>query len=485
MLHLEKKILKMTPLVLCLSLAMSGCQSSGEEGAFTKKKVPKRRPNVLIYLIDTLRADHLGCYGHTEKTTPNIDRLARDGVVFERTYAQAPWTKASTASIFTSNYPTTHGASTKMDGVISPDCVTIAEVLKENGYYTGGFIANAWVDPEFGFGQGFDEYHKMKDLVEGVDAGGKRSLRAEHINGVVFPWLEKHKDEPFFLYIHSVDPHDPYAPAHPFDDFNPKYEGIITGSTGQLRSFETQKPKLSEGDLAQLEGLYDGEIRYNDHHIGRLMEKLESLGILDDTIVIITSDHGEEFADHGSYLHGKNLYESMIRIPFVMRCPGWLPKNMRIGAMVQSIDIMPTVLEILDIDIPTEAQGKSTVPLLEGKTNRIHDFVFSERTDGSSKNPEYYILTAISERLKLITYPSGRNRRYNRHGFTKELFNLESDPGEREDLAKQEVDFVKVAQGKLDKWLEWQDESKMSQPVEPPVIDEETIRELKALGYIH
>jgi arylsulfatase A-like enzyme len=367
--------------------------------------------------------------------------------------------------------------------VIHPDAVTLAEALKAHGYYTAGFIANTWVEARFGFGQGFDEYHRMKDLVPEEMGGGKMLTRAGHFNRVVFPWLEEHADEPFFLYLHSVDPHDPYAPVYPYNQLDEGYVGQIDGSLNQIRYLEAQKPQLSARDLAHLEALYDGEIKYNDYHIGLLLDKLERLGILDNTLVIVTSDHGEEFLEHGSYRHGKNLYEFMIRVPLVMRLPDKIPAGRRVSSIVQTIDMMPTILDLVGSEIPPQIQGRSLVPLINGEARAVNDIAYVERSD---EDTLHVFLSAITDQHKIITYPKGYHNLYNRHGFDKELFDLRSDPGEYDNLSKKEPQLTAKFEEKLDEWLRYQEEFKFKGAKgEVPELDEETLEELRALGYIN
>lgn len=196
-------------------LCMAGCSSDGHRGS--ERKPPDKPPwtNVIVYLIDTLRADHLSCYGYCAGNTPFIDRLGKEGVVFERVYAQSPWTKASTGSILTGTYPTVHGADTKLSGVLRSEMTTFAEVLKAKGFATCALSANRWVSSQWGFEQGFGRFHMM--WLELKRLGAKPPVRAEHLNQIAVPWIEANKDGPFFLYMHSIDPHDPYLPAAGFE----------------------------------------------------------------------------------------------------------------------------------------------------------------------------------------------------------------------------------------------------------------------------
>lgn len=472
-----------TALLLIPLFGLSGCSGDDTKDAPALAENPLGWTNVIVYIIDTLRADHVGSYGYDPENSPNIDRIGEEGAIFARTYAQAPWTKASSASILTSTYPTVHGADTKFTGKLRPEVETLAEVMKANGYATCAYAANVWVDPKWGFGQGFDEYYMMGKLLKKWDIDPP--IRASHINRGAFRFIEKHKDEPFFLYLHSIDVHDPYRPMSPFNEIDPAYTGEIDGSGPQMKRLEGNRKKLPEEDLNHLIALYDGEIRYNDFQIGRLMERLKAVGLDASTLVLVTSDHGEEFHEHGGYRHGKHLYEYMVRIPWVMRCPSLIAPGARVESIAQSIDMMPTVLDLLDLEIPPGAQGKSLVPLIEGDAGSINDAAFIERSIamGGSK-VQHVFVSVVGDRYKLIDYPAGMHRLFNRHGYEHEFFDLRSDPVEKQNLSEEKPELLAKYAGRLAAWVDRQKLRATEGPRETIAVEKEMEDELRALGYI-
>jgi arylsulfatase A-like enzyme len=427
------------------------------------------RPNVLVYLLDTVRADHLGCYGYGRSTSPSIDRLAEEGVVFENVIAQASWTKPSTASILTSLYPSRHGAINKLTDKLPDEAHTLAEVFKNAGYSTAGFITMGWVDKTFGFEQGFDTYVYPNGM-EDIPKGGRKLFDADEINELAFRWLDENGNNEFFMYIHSIDPHDPYsAPGEYRDMFNPNYGGQIDGSIQQMRQLEAHGIQLPPRDLAHLEALYDGEIAFNDEHVGALINRLESMGILDNTIVVIVSDHGEEFYEHGGYRHGKKLYNELLHLPLIIRFPDQIDGGGRIGALVQSIDLAPTLVELAGLDIPDLFQGKSLMPLVNGSDEEINRMAYSEEDYEESS---YLMDSVIKPPYKLIHYPKAG---------VSELFDLYADPLEQRSISDERPELVADLMAELTAWKEAQVRLASEGVAE---IDEGTTEQLRSLGYI-
>ncbi|HEY8429840.1 MAG TPA: sulfatase-like hydrolase/transferase, partial [Sandaracinaceae bacterium] len=309
-------------LVAAVALGVSGVAAAfppAPASVASRGTPPANAPNVLFIVVDTLRADHLPAYGYERGRTPNLDRFARDAVQYQWAFANSSWTRPSFASILTGRYASSHGVMGKPDA-LPDEVVTLPEVLQENGYETAGFVTNFNVAPYFNFQQGFDEYVYLEpEFVLGADdAAAKlllvqtlrqaiervRSVRgtvepgtayqdAETVNRRLFAWLERERRGPFFLFVGYMDPHDPYFP-HPYD------------GTGYARAAH-QRPDPSEAP--RLRELYDGEISYWDEHFGRLMDELRRRGLYDDMMIVVTSDHGEEFAEHGGFWHGTTLYD--------------------------------------------------------------------------------------------------------------------------------------------------------------------------------
>ncbi|MGH7792955.1 MAG: sulfatase-like hydrolase/transferase, partial [Thermodesulfobacteriota bacterium] len=266
---------------------------------------PKNKDiNVVFISIDTLRADHLGCYGYHRNTSPNIDRLAREGVIFSNAFSVSSWTLPAHISMFTSMYSTSHGVITGED-YLDDSRITLAEVLKREGYATAAFISGAYLrDPRYGFEQGFDLYDasiineaaSLKDVIK-----ASQVITSPSLNKAAKSWLEKNYQKKFFLFLHYIDVHSDYIPPPPYDTmFDPDYRGPVDG----LNIFKLKlKAEMDPRDLFHIIALYDGEIAFTDHHIGDLMLSLKELGVYDNTMIILTSDHGEEFFEHGQLGH--------------------------------------------------------------------------------------------------------------------------------------------------------------------------------------
>lgn len=317
--------------------------------------------NVLIYLIDTMRYDKFSTYNASSKTqTPHIDAFAKDATVFEAAYDNENWTKPSCATILTGLYPDTH--KTKKDSSKLPgDALMLSEHLKKQGFKTGSFIANGYVSNAFGFDQGWDYYTNY--------IRERKNTNVDNVVDNALRWIDRQKGDRFFAYVHTIDPHVPYAPPKEFRTkyWNRAYRGPIKQrSTGdQLARIKTGKMEVGRDDKAYLEALYDGEVTFNDHHFGRLMEGLRERGLYDNTLVLIIADHGEEFWDHGSVGHGHSLYEEMIHSPMIMRYPGRLKAGVRVPHVVSMVDLVPSVLDLLKLPHHGALEGVSFVDTLD------------------------------------------------------------------------------------------------------------------------
>jgi len=293
------------------------------------------------------------------------------------------------------------------------------------------------------------------------------------MNQLIFPWLEKNADYPFFLYIHANDPHDPYNPPPPFDTMYDKdYQGSIDGSVKTLDKIMEGKIKVSQRDIQHLEALYNSEVTINDLAFGELLEKLKELQINDRTLIIFTSDHGEEFWEHQGVKHALTLYEEQIHIPLIIRYPPHLPSAKRISSLVRTIDIMPTILELLSLPPPPQCQGESLIPLIKDLRQYLIDEVYSEEDFGDK------MLQSIRrKKWKLIFYPKTR---------ALELFNLLKDPGEMHNVVDEYPELTSSLLQKIKLWHQEQIEQRagLHRP-QATELSEETIRQLKALGYLN
>jgi arylsulfatase A-like enzyme len=385
---------------------------------------PKRPPreeeiNVILIAIDTLRADHLGCYGYKKQTSPYIDKLARDSILFKRTMAQNPWTLPSFASLFTSLYPSQHLAGLTIKS-LENQFVTLPEILKEHGYYTIAFTGGGYLSESFGFSQGFDSFNAFNPpIVNGVVPPETVHTDIKRVVKGAISWLLKSTEKKFFLFLHSYEPHSPYFPPSQYVYFfDGKYKGPITGDIwhdigiipGKLDSrFKAIPPR----DLRRLISLYDAEIRYMDDQIGKLIRTLKYLNLYDKSLIIFTSDHGEEFFDHGAWEHGHSLYNELLYVPLIIKLPYSSKKGIEISTVARLIDIMPTILHVLGIKKEYPFQGQS---LLNSQKNRL---AFAQ------SYPQPNLMAVQEDNLKLII---------NLDNKQMELYDLQSDPAETKNI---------------------------------------------------
>ncbi len=439
----------------------------------------KQDVNVILIAIDALRADHLGCYGYARETSPNLDALAKEAVLFKNCYVQSSWTKPSTASLFTSFYPTMH--QTILNRVELPDeLTTIAEILQDQGFITYSYVANANLKAIFNFDQGFDFFddYLMRDKLryiclrntipfnivikkitgKGFEAHGPERDNIKLVNKRVIPWLKKYKDENFFMYIHYMDPHAPYWPPRPYRNM-----------------FPCDKKDNNSKDIS----LYDGEIRFADEYIGKLFDRLKAWGIYDKTLIIITADHGEAFGEHGDRAHGHTIYQHQLKVPLIIKYAKSLPQGKIIEPQVRNIDIMPTILDILNISYTGHLEGMSLLPLCRGKDDQgQRENIYVEE---NLRNQ--FILKGIirDNTWKYIFTEKSEWRDVKRLGH-EELYNLADDPRELNNLLGQESEVLKFMRAKLDFYKRYCEERAVS-PAQKE-LDYETFEQLKSLGYL-
>lgn len=337
-------------------------------------------PPVVMIMIDTLRADYLGAYGFQGDISPNIDGLARQGVVFERCFSQSPWTKPSVATLLTGLYPSVHKVYTEegkfhgraIEGratdALSKDATTLAEVLASRGYTNAAFVANPWIRAAHGFDQGFSRFD-----TEGADNDQLATVLVDRAKR----WLdERQPGEPFFLYVHLMDVHAPYDA--PQEDFEAVRRSPSLGSSQPLQGELLARippymklpawTKTEEGkDVLGWRGHYAAGVRFTDRAIGDLLAHLRLLGVFDSSLVIVTSDHGEELNDHGRWDHGYRVYDHQIHVPLVVRYPQGAAAGTRVKSVSRLVDVMPTVLATVGAPIPSLLQGSDLTPLLRGE----------------------------------------------------------------------------------------------------------------------
>jgi len=426
------------------------------------------QPSLLFISLDTVRADHCSTYGYTRLTTPNLEEIAKGGVVFEDCYAPMASTAPSHASMFTGLLPLAHGVQ-KNGLALSPRFVTLAERLSEEGYRTAAVVSSFAVDGKFGLSQGFEAYDDTFPAAgapnrsrswEGSKYVGAFEQDAEETTRNAGSWLrESVRDgKPFFLWVHYFDPHWPYAPSPPYVDF--------FGSDGQ-------------GELEAIIARYDAEIRKTDEAIGTLLEILAEEGGDGSTLVVVVGDHGEGLMQHGHMFHGIHLFEEAVRVPFILRWPGELPSGVRLRGPVELGDLAPTVLDLLGVGYePKDFQGISLASALQGVESldparplllqrRLYN---TEWVHGHRVTGEQYALR--SGRWKLtVSYEPG----------SFELYDLETDPGETTNLADLRPELCSRLAEQLSTLRAAA--SLAPDPETARVVEEADAERLRALGY--
>ena len=444
--------------------------------------LPNRRPHVLLISLDTLRADHLGAWGYDRPTSPFLDALARNGIRFQRVYSQSPKTAPSHMSLFTGAYPSAHGAhfayKTSPPTVypVARDLELLPEIMRRAGYRTAAWTGGGQVSSAAGFDRGFDRYSE--------DLGDINSWKMNEVRA----WFRRNSDEPCFLFIHTYQIHDPYLPPSPYNlIFASDYEGWVIGDkhlqpTGGGAGFEDlhrtfwRTPDLNPDpasvgpdDLQQLVALYDGGIRYTDDVLHGFFEDLRQDGLLDDTLVVVFSDHGEEFLEHDGLLHEK-LYRETLHVPLILFWPAGLPGDVVIESQVPLIDLGPTLLDLAVVETPPHMEGRSLLPLLQDPVGVNHRFVFSEEpwVHGSHHR-------SIRDGIRTL-YDHGTGE--------IELFSVVEDPFEHEDLFPTHPEFAIEMHRRLLDFIAAHGLFQRDPQEEARELSPNEIEALRALGYI-
>jgi arylsulfatase A-like enzyme len=440
------------PLWLAASLVFSSLLSQSCQSR-------RERPNVVLITLDTTRVDRMGCYGYQRQTTPVLDGLAAESVVYTRATATSSWTLPAHASLFTGRFTASHGARYDSegplrltDGIDGPENwsdyrarglssgeTTLAEILKEAGYTTGAIVGGPWMKKVFGLDKGFDHY----DDAQIRSVNGRL---ASEVTSAALQWIEKEADHELFLFLNYFDPHTPYSAPEPFT-----YQFFPDGEV----------PSSQELSFEELSNLYDAEILYMDHHIGRLLDGLKRLGLYEHTLFIVTADHGELLGEHGKRGHGTSLFQEEIHIPLFVRYPyGEVPPERR-NDPIQLVDILPLVLGPLDLAVPQEVQGGvGDHPIV----SEVYPLPFMGREG------DWRVL--FDGRLKFCWNSLGNHQ----------LFDLEADAREEQSLVAEQMETTSTMKSLLDAYL-----ASLPKPpgAGPPVaLDEETRKALRNLGYV-
>jgi len=437
--------------------------------------------NCLVLMVDSLRADHLGCYGCPRETSPVIDRLAREGAQFEQAFSTTSWTLPAHAALFTSLFDSVHRVF--IDGRrLNGRRVTLAEALADAGYRTAGFYTGPYLSVRYGLDQGFETYESCSAAFTEGALDERQSARRAHREShreISSPrlverslaWLERQGDEPFFLFLHFFDVHYDYIPPPPFDTrFDPDYQGPI--SPDNYSHNPAVHPGMPARDLEHLVALYDGEIAHVDAQIGRIINRLAAMDLLEDTLIVLLSDHGEEFFEHGGKGHRQTLFRESVHIPLIIRHPRVVPRGIAPRGRVRIVDVMPTILDLLDIPCPDEAMGSSLLPRMTGSDGRSLP-VFCELT---------------GPQLRKTALRRGRFMAHKDHkGQETTVYDLRRDRLEQHPLRPSVSKGGTETVGALRQWIRrtnrlWQD---LPRDTEIPFTpDAELDRQLRALGYL-
>ena len=387
--------------------------------------------NIVLIVAYTLRADHLGSHGYQRPTSPNLDSLARESVLFQRSYSHAPWTHPSISSLMTGLHPRYHGVH-QWNHQLRDKLLTLSEALKAGGYNTAAIMSHSLFDPRHGHKQGYDIY----DLSALGDQDPNKAITSKKVTDRAVLALEMLK-EPFFLFVHYFDPHSDYIHHH------------------------KQFPWAGDDDMSR----YDSEIAFTDFHIGRLLQELQDRGIKDRTVVAFTADHGEEFREHGGDEHGVTLYEELIRVPLMLRIPGVKPA--KVNKMVTQTHVAPTLLDLVGQPVPAQ-HAKRPIRFMPDGIKIKQGALISETRLG------VYMRAISKGDYKLIHAVEGDKQ------ATVELYNLRTDRGERHNLAQKEKGRAEALLQELERFY---------QPAEAVVkqfkLDDPTTAKLKSLGYLN
>jgi arylsulfatase A-like enzyme/Flp pilus assembly protein TadD len=393
--------------------------------------------NVLLISIDTCRADYLSCYGYKHKTTPNIDKLAKEGILFENVISPVPLTLPAHCSILTGTIPPYHGVHANVDYKMDQSNETLAQTLKANNFTTGAIVSSFVMDSQTGLDKGFDSYNdEFEEKILGLNQYPER--RGSESTRFALDWLDNHKDKKFFLFLHYYDPHETYQPPEPF--------------ASKYRS-----------------NPYAGEIAFTDDCIGKVLTKLKELGLYDSTLIIITSDHGEMLGEHGERSHGYFIYQSAIKVPLIFKLPGRHQRKV-VKEMVGLIDIIPTLYSLIGIELPSHLQGVSLVDFINGNKPAKKERNMYCETFMPTKYDTNSLLGVLTNRFKYIqtTRP--------------ELYDLIKDPQEKNDLIKKEPQKARILKDTLEQILE--------QSIRSGQLDSEmrmspgARQQLESLGYV-
>jgi arylsulfatase A-like enzyme len=428
--------------------------------ACAKSPINDVPPNILLISIDALRADHLSSYGYDRLTSPGLDALAARGTRFSHAFANTHGTPPSHTTLLSSLYQETHRvgfgnrATTGGDHAIPDEVELVQEILQRSGWRTVAVTGGGYMSAEFGYARGFDFF---SDRARGVQEGARTLLEALIESGK--------NDRPVFALLHTYQVHSPYAPPEGFDRLFGEYAGNIEPTNEALIAVQGEADrKLERTDFDYLESLYDGEIRYTDGVLDQLFSDLGEAGFLENTVVIVTSDHGEEFGDHGGLLHGGKLFDELLRVPLIVSGVG-IALGVVDPALVSFVDIAPTILSIAGLPVPDSMEGRNLF-------DRSRSTGWAEQKVFAQYGDQLYCVR--TPRWKLIHRPRNDG---------VQLYDLQRDPGERRNIRKRHPELTLRLLGEIETWRSTRPQLDFA----PRLTEElsiEKIEELRALGYV-
>ena len=434
-------------------------------------------PNAILVLVDALRADHLGCYGYERDTSPRLDRLAAEGARFETVVAPTSWTLPSHVTLFTALPPESHRVVLGTQR-LGDDILTLAEVLRDAGWATAGFAAGPYVSSRFGLGQGFETYDES--LIAGSLLEANAAVTSPRLVELAREWLDRWERDaarrPFFLFLHAWDPHFDYVPPPPHDRlFDPGYDGTLDAR--RYARNEAVHAAMDPRDLAHVVALYDGEIRFTDLHLGLVLDDLERRGVLGETLVVVTADHGEEFFEHGGKGHRRTLYDEVVLVPLLVRWPGRVPAGLVVREMAGLADVAPTILALAGVETPAAfgapdpaggRLGRDLTPLLRtggGAWTERAAFADLEGVVALARTPDHSFVKSLEQ------------------GGGEELHDLAADPGQRVNVVAGQPAPAAELRDALRRWRTERALPRTAE-VEAAETDAATLEQLRALGYV-
>jgi arylsulfatase A-like enzyme len=465
----------MRALALTFLALLAACRPTPPEPSppSTQAGVPH---NVLLITIDALRADHMGAYGYPRPTSPQMDALGRAGTVFEQAYTYWPKTRGSFVMLLTGRYPSQNGYSKKHPQLLSFN-PTLASVLAAAGYRAEAIVDNPNVAARLGYSKGFERYRETweeaaleseMDRTRAISEDGVRLLR------------ERKRDRPFLLWLHYVNPHTPYTPPAPFDttflDASSREGQALPVVSGLHGGIPKQWAVPGEDRLAYYVAQYDGEIAAVDEQVGRVLKALRESGEWDRTVVVLTSDHGESLGEHDYFFdHGENLFDPCLRVPLMVVVPG-APAGGRSRTLASTLDLVPTVLDVVKVSYPPGLAGTSLLRCIEGRGEVTRERLFA----GNERN----LAGVLDQRHKLVATPTEK-------GFDLGLYDRARDPGETRDLSRDEAARRAQLGAELHRFLaardaEWERTRALveGQATEATRMTRQACERLKALGYV-